>query len=86
MKEKNLRSIAKAVSWRLTGTTDTFILSFLITGKLSYASAISATEVITKIALYYLHERIWNFSNWGKSTKLPLHKKQNLHQIQIPPP
>ena len=70
MKEKNLRSIAKAASWRVTGTLDTFLISFLITGRLSYASAISLTEVITKVALYYFHERLWNLINWGKSVRL----------------
>lgn len=66
MNDGKRRSILKAVSWRITGTLDTFVLSFLITGKLSHASAISLTEVITKIMLYYVHERIWNKITWGR--------------------
>lgn len=61
------RSLAKAVSWRVTGTIDTFLLSWLITGELKLAGAIALTEVITKIFLYWLHERIWNKVTWGKN-------------------
>ena len=67
MNENNYRSIAKAISWRITGTLDTFIISFLITGELSLAGAIAITEIITKIFLYWLHERVWNKVTWGKS-------------------
>lgn len=58
-KESNLRSILKAISWRTLGTIDTFVLSWLITGQVHLAAAIGGTEVITKMILYYGHERIW---------------------------
>lgn len=67
MSEYNLRSVIKAITWRLTGTIDTFVVSFFITGKVFYATAISLTEVLTKVFLYYLHERIWNKIKWGKT-------------------
>jgi len=60
------RSLAKAVSWRITGSIDTFVLSFLITGSIKIAGSISAVEVITKIVLFYFHERIWGMIRWGK--------------------
>lgn len=66
MQENKKRSIIKAISWRITGTIDTFIVSYLITMELKYASAISTIEVITKIGLYYFHERAWNKIAWGK--------------------
>ena len=53
------RSFAKAVSWRVTGSIDTFILAYLFTGQAKVAAAISGTEIITKIALYFGHERLW---------------------------
>jgi len=53
------RSFAKAVSWRATGSIDTFVLAYLFTGHVKVAAAISGTEIITKIALYFAHERIW---------------------------
>lgn len=65
-----VRSLAKAVSWRVTGTIDTFLISWLITGQLLLASGIAFTEIMTKIALFWVHERIWNKVSWGRSDKL----------------
>jgi uncharacterized membrane protein len=59
MADKHYRSFVKAVSWRLTGSLDTMIITFLITGKLRWALTISGVELFTKIGLYYLHERLW---------------------------
>lgn len=67
--DSNARSFVKAVSWRVTGTVDTFILSWLITGEVALATGIAATEVITKIALYWAHERIWAKIRWGQEQK-----------------
>jgi uncharacterized membrane protein len=65
--ERHHRSLAKAVSWRFTGSIDTFIISFIITGRLSLAAPIALTEMVTKIFLYYLHERAWSFVRWGRN-------------------
>jgi uncharacterized membrane protein len=59
------RSFIKAVSWRTVGTIDTFIISFFVTGKVSLAGSIAAVEVVTKIMIYYLHERVWAAVPWG---------------------
>jgi uncharacterized membrane protein len=61
------RSLAKAVSWRATGSIDTMILAFVFTGNLKIAAAIGATEVFTKILLYFIHERIWSRLSFGLS-------------------
>ncbi|MGH7951014.1 MAG: DUF2061 domain-containing protein [Limisphaerales bacterium] len=66
MAEKPYRSFVKAVSWRLTGSLDTLIISFLITGKLKWAFTISGVELFTKVFLYYIHERVWNKIPLGK--------------------
>ena len=58
-REAHSRSFAKAVSWRITGTIDTFVISAIVTGKATTAGLIAATEVLTKIVLFYFHERIW---------------------------
>jgi uncharacterized membrane protein len=62
-----VRSLAKAISWRVTGTIDTFLISWIITGEVLLATGIAFTEVITKVFLYWAHERVWNKINWGKS-------------------
>jgi uncharacterized membrane protein len=64
-REAHGRSLAKAVSWRITGTVDTFIISFIVTGKATIAGSIAAVELLTKIGLYYFHERIWAVIPWG---------------------
>ena len=65
--EKHYRSLLKAVSWRATGTLDTILISFLITGKIKLAVSIGLVEVFTKISLFYVHERIWNKISLGRS-------------------
>ena len=61
-----VRSLAKAISWRVTGTIDTFLISWLITGQILIASGIAFTEIMTKICLFWAHERVWNRISWGK--------------------
>ena len=64
--ESHSRSIAKAMSWRATGSLDTFVISWIITGNTTIAGSIAITEIITKIALYYFHERAWALVPWGR--------------------
>ena len=64
--EAHSRSLLKAVSWRITGSIDTFVISLIVTGKIGLAGTIASVEVITKIALYYFHERVWAIIPWGK--------------------
>ncbi len=63
--EDHSRSVVKAISWRILGSIDTFLLGWLFTGSPAKAGAIAGTEVITKIGLYYFHERIWSSVHWG---------------------
>ena len=64
--EHRYRSIVKAISWRITGSIDTFVVSYIITGKAMLALSISGVEVFTKIGLFYFHERIWNKLKFGR--------------------
>lgn len=66
MRVTKQRSAAKAVSWRVIGTIDTFVLSFLITHKPITAASIAGLEVLTKTILYYFHERGWDRIQWGR--------------------
>ena len=56
--ETHTRSILKAVSWRTLGTLDTFAISWFFTGRVEVAGSIAGLEIVTKIAWYYLHERV----------------------------
>lgn len=64
------RHLLKTVSWRIVGTIDTMILSAVITGSWEMGLAIGGTEVITKMVLYFIHERAWyKFSDFGIEKK-----------------
>lgn len=64
--ENPIRSFVKSVSWRVIGTIDTILISWLITGELTLAFSIGSIELVTKMILYFFHERIWNKIKWGK--------------------
>jgi uncharacterized membrane protein len=66
MVEKHYRSLVKAISWRITGSIDTIVVSLLVTHQWKWAMAIGGVEVFTKIFLYYLHERVWNSISIGR--------------------
>lgn len=53
------RHFAKTLSWRVIGTIDTMILSSVITGSWELGLTIGGIEVVTKMILYFLHERLW---------------------------
>ncbi len=76
-----VRSIAKAISWRVVGTIDTLVLSFVVlsllgpffgldevsaSGRAKTAAYIALTEVATKLTLYFLHERLWSRLQWDR--------------------
>lgn len=74
IEEQHYRSVLKAISWRVTGTLDTMLISYLVTGNLAFAASIGFLEVFTKMGLYYAHERVWGKLKFGRKVK------------EIPPP
>lgn len=64
--ERPVRSIAKAISWRVIGTLDTLLISYFMTGKIAIAASIASIDFVTKMCLYFFHERIWNKIGWGR--------------------
>jgi len=59
------RSVVKSISWRVLASLDTFVIAYLITGRLTWGAFIAGAEVVTKMALYYVHERAWAHVAWG---------------------
>ncbi len=80
------RSLIKAITWRFVGSLDTFILSFIIpmmfgmeVGKSAkVAASIAAIETLTKIVLFYFHERMWARVRWGRA--------DTVLGVEAPPP
>jgi uncharacterized membrane protein len=63
------RHVLKTFSWRLVGTLDTILIGWLISGNPFVGLKIGIAEVITKMVLYYLHEKVWYKSNFGLQTR-----------------
>ena len=68
-----VRHIIKTISWRLVGASDTILLVFVVyfflfgetEGAAEIAVSMFSIEIVTKMVLYYIHERIWYASDWG---------------------
>ena len=65
--ENRVRSLLKAISWRIVATSTTMLLVFLFTGNLVISVGVGSLEILLKIVIYYVHERIWNMLNFGKA-------------------
>ena len=63
------RHLAKTITWRIIGTLDTMLLSWFISGDFSIGMQMGLYEMITKMVLYYLHERVWFKSTIKSSNK-----------------
>ena len=63
------RSLAKTISWRITGSFATFLISYLVTGNLTFAGTIAIIQITANPILYFIHERIWNKIDWGRNGK-----------------
>jgi uncharacterized membrane protein len=72
--ESHPRSFVKAVSWRILGSIDTFVWSLIMTGSAGIAGSIAGFEVLSKIFLFYFHERLWDLVPWGR--------RRRAHQAQ----
>ena len=62
-----VRSLVKTISWRLTGTFCTFLISFIILGDITTSSTIALIQLIFNTIMFYIHERIWNIIKWGRA-------------------
>ncbi len=63
--ETKRRSLAKALTWRVIASLDTTIISYFLTDDMGIAISIGSIEILTKMVIYFFHERAWNNYNWG---------------------
>lgn len=73
-RESRLRSLLKAITYRVTGTATTALLVYALTGELRLALAVGAVEPLLKIVIYYLHERAWQLVPRGTVRRWPRRK------------
>jgi len=76
MPESKKRHLFKTVTWRTVGSLDTFFLGWIITGNPTAGVTISISELLTKMLLYYLHERVWYRIDYG------LQKRRSLRELK----
>ena len=76
-RSSNWRHIAKTISWRVVGTVDTMLLAWIISGDPMVGLKVGVVEVITKMILYYLHERTWYRINYGLEHRSSHKEEQN---------
>jgi len=67
LNDSNARSLAKTISWRITGSSATFLISYILSGDFVIAGSIALTQIVADTILYFVHERIWNKVDWGKN-------------------
>jgi uncharacterized membrane protein len=65
--ESKYRSFAKAISYRVLGSAATGLIAFVLTGKPMISGGIALADMVTKIGLYFLHERIWEHISFGRA-------------------
>jgi uncharacterized membrane protein len=82
-KSSAIISAAKAVTWRLVGTLDTWAISYLLTGMASLAFSISVVEIFTKTLLYYMHERGWEMFKMKEISILPINRSKDDNHTKI---
>ena len=66
MSDTTSRSLVKTLSWRLTGTGATFLISYAIADNFSIAGTIAVVQLVVNTVLYFVHERVWNRVPWGR--------------------
>jgi uncharacterized membrane protein len=69
--ESNSRSIVKAVSYRILGSATTGLIFYVLTGKGGLSVGAGALDVVLKIGVYFLHERLWDRIQFGRGNKAP---------------
>ena len=67
--ETHVRSVAKAVSWRIVATLTTVLLVYVFTRNLVVSGGVGVTELLFKLLIYYVHERVWNAIGFGRIKK-----------------
>ena len=68
-KDIRTRSLLKTVTWRILASPDTFLIAWLVSGSISIGGWIAMIEIVTKLIIYYFHERAWNKIKWGRIEK-----------------
>ena len=64
--DSTIRSVIKTLSWRISGSSATFLVAYLISSNWAMSSTIAVIQLTLNTLLYFIHERIWNKIKWGR--------------------
>ncbi len=64
--ESNSRSLAKAISYRVLGSATTALIFFILSRNISLSLGAGLLDIVMKVGLYFVHERIWNHIDYGR--------------------
>jgi uncharacterized membrane protein len=67
MIDSNRRSLAKTLTWRITGSASTFTIAYMVTGSFGISSLVAVIQMCVNTVLYWLHERAWARVLWGRN-------------------
>jgi uncharacterized membrane protein len=67
-KPSHVIHLTKTITWRIIGTLDTVLLSWIISGDIALGLQLGSIEIVTKMILYYLHERLWHRVKYSGET------------------
>jgi len=67
MIDSNRRSLAKTLTWRITGSASTFTIAYMVTGSFGVSSLVAVIQMCVNTVLYWLHERAWTRVLWGRN-------------------
>jgi uncharacterized membrane protein len=67
MTDTNGRSLVKTLTWRVTGSTSTFTIAYMVTGSFGISSLVAVVQMCVNTVLYWIHERVWAGVTWGRS-------------------
>lgn len=59
------RHLLKTITWRIIGTIDTMLIGWFVSGDPLIGLTIGSFEIVTKMILYFIHERMWYKVNFG---------------------
>lgn len=79
IKSANKRHFLKTISWRGIGTLDTILLGWIITGNPLTGLKIGVAEIVTKLLLYFFHEKLWYRIDYGLDQR---NRKKRLKKIK----
>jgi len=65
-RETTLRSVIKTISWRFCATLTTILIVYFFTKQIALSITVGGIEVILKLLVYYMHERVWNRVEFGR--------------------